>query len=133
MLKREQKQPPVLRITGHQLGHDAIDLAAGAYGVDRARIERMIEAGDLAIDDERPEPPAQRPRRADRPRCGAKTRTGAPCRAPGNGRGNRCKLHGGKSTGPRTPEGVERRAAALKERWRKWRLARGLPADGDAF
>ena len=30
-----------------------------------------------------------------------------PCRAPAMANG-RCRLHGGKSTGPRTPEGLER-------------------------
>lgn len=36
---------------------------------------------------------------ADVPRCGAKTRSGAPCKAPAMKNG-RCRLHGGKSTGP---------------------------------
>jgi len=40
------------------------------------------------------------------PRCGAKTRRGTPCQAPAMKNG-RCRLHGGKSTGPRTPEGIE--------------------------
>ncbi len=48
------------------------------------------------------------------PRCGAKTRAGSPCQAPAMKNG-RCYLHGGKSTGPRTPEGRARmRAAHLK-------------------
>ena len=39
------------------------------------------------------------------PRCGAKARTtGCPCRAPAMPNG-RCRMHGGKSTGPRTPKG----------------------------
>lgn len=40
-------------------------------------------------------------------KCGAKTRDGDPCKnwAMSNGR---CKMHGGKSTGARTPEGLER-------------------------
>ena len=39
------------------------------------------------------------------PRCGAKARTtGSPCRAPAMPNG-RCRMHGGKSTGPRTPDG----------------------------
>ena len=39
------------------------------------------------------------------PRCGAKVRaTGCACRAPAMANG-RCRCHGGKSTGPRTPEG----------------------------
>jgi hypothetical protein len=42
------------------------------------------------------------------PRCGAQSkRTGLPCRAAAMPNG-RCKVHGGKSTGPRTPEGLER-------------------------
>ena len=42
------------------------------------------------------------------PRCGAKRRRGGgTCRAPAMANG-RCQLHGGKSTGPRTPEGLER-------------------------
>ena len=36
------------------------------------------------------------------PRCGAKARTtGCPCQAPAMANG-RCRMHGGKSTGPRT-------------------------------
>jgi hypothetical protein len=47
-------------------------------------------------------------------RCGAKTRTGTPCRRPAMPNG-RCRLHGGLSTGPRTPEGRRRiRLALLK-------------------
>ena len=41
------------------------------------------------------------------PRCGARTRNGTPCRAPAMKNG-RCRLHGGKSTGPRTKEGIEK-------------------------
>ena len=41
------------------------------------------------------------------PRCGAKTRRGNACEAPAMPNG-RCRLHGGKSTGPRTAEGLER-------------------------
>lgn len=40
--------------------------------------------------------------------CGAKCkRTGLPCQGPAMANG-RCRMHGGKSTGPRTPEGKER-------------------------
>ena len=42
------------------------------------------------------------------PRCGARRKnTGQPCQAPAMLNG-RCDKHGGKSTGPRTPEGLER-------------------------
>jgi hypothetical protein len=41
------------------------------------------------------------------PRCGAKTRAGTPCRSAAMKNG-RCMMHGGMSTGPRTPEGLNR-------------------------
>lgn len=41
------------------------------------------------------------------PRCGAKTRAGTPCKCPAMPNG-RCRLHGGKSTGPKTKDGKER-------------------------
>jgi hypothetical protein len=50
------------------------------------------------------------------PRCGARSkRTGKPCQGAAMPNG-RCKLHGGKSTGPRTPEGLERSALASREK-----------------
>src|SRR4051794_22495215 len=45
------------------------------------------------------------------PRCGARTRAGTPCRSPAMGNG-RCRLHGGLSTGPTSPEGLARLARA---------------------
>lgn len=42
------------------------------------------------------------------PRCGAMTRAGTPCERPALQGRTRCALHGGKSTGPRTAEGLER-------------------------
>ena len=39
------------------------------------------------------------------PRCGARTRSGAHCRAAAMPNG-RCRMHGGPSTGPRTTEGL---------------------------
>ena len=53
------------------------------------------------------------------PRCGATTRRGTVCQAPAmrNARGihTRCRVHGGASTGPRTPAGIER---CRKARWK---------------
>jgi hypothetical protein len=54
------------------------------------------------------------------PRCGAHKRDGTPCRAPAmwsrrTGRYTRCRLHGGCSTGPRTPEGL---ALSKRARWK---------------
>lgn len=57
--------------------------------------------------------------------CGAKTRSGTPCRcfALANGR---CRLHGGVSTGPKTEEGMARTRAgyaAWRERQRAAKLS----------
>ena len=45
-------------------------------------------------------------------RCGAKTRRGTECQRPAHKRNGRCGLHGGRSTGARTPEGLRRISAA---------------------
>jgi len=39
-------------------------------------------------------------------RCGAKTRAGTPCKNPAIVAKQRCRMHGGRSTGAKTPEGV---------------------------
>ena len=54
-------------------------------------------------------------------RCLAKTRRGTPCQNPAIGGRTRCKLHGGRSTGPRTAEGKARVAAAHKKHGRRFR------------
>src|SRR5262245_50132797 len=67
-------------------------------------------------------------------RCGAKTRLGTPCQGPAM-RNGRCRMHGGASTGPKTPAGLEaiRRsrtihgyysAAAVRERQAARQLTR---------
>ena len=43
-------------------------------------------------------------------RCLAKTRRGTPCQKPAITGKGRCQLHGGRSTGPKTPEGLKRLA-----------------------
>jgi hypothetical protein len=48
------------------------------------------------------------------PRCGARRRDGGSCCGPAMSN-LRCRMHGGMSTGPRTPEGLER---ARKARWK---------------
>jgi hypothetical protein len=60
----------------------------------------------------------------DAPRCGAKTRKGMPCRAPAMANG-RCRLHGGRSIGPRTPEGLER---CRRANWKHGRYSKDSPA-----
>src|SRR5438874_13713175 len=63
----------------------------------------------------------RRPRRKDRPRCGAKTRAGRPCRMRVEFGKTRCRLHGGLSTGPKTEAGRARIAEAQRRRWRAYR------------
>jgi len=48
-------------------------------------------------------------------RCGARNRKGSSCQCPAMRGKKRCRLHGGKSTGPRTEAGLRRiRLANLK-------------------
>ena len=45
-------------------------------------------------------------------RCEALTRRGTLCQRPGTKQNGRCRLHGGRSTGPRTEDGVARLVAS---------------------
>lgn len=60
------------------------------------------------------------PRKA-RPACGAKTRADGRCQMRVEPGKRRCRLHGGKSTGPKTAEGKAAIAAATRARWAKAR------------
>lgn len=51
-----------------------------------------------------------------RVQCGAKRhRDGQPCQAKSEPGKRRCRFHGGRSTGPRTPEGKARALANLRQ------------------
>ena len=52
-------------------------------------------------------------------RCLAKTRRGTECQRPAITGAGRCRLHGGRSTGPRTEEGRARISAANTKHGRK--------------
>ena len=56
-------------------------------------------------------------------RCGAKNRRGTPCMCPAMPNG-RCRLHGGFSTGPKTPAGIERIRKAVTKHGRYTKNAR---------
>ena len=60
----------------------------------------------------------------DRPRCGAKTRSGSTCKHPVSPGKRRCRFHGGASTGPRTEEGKKRIAEGQKKRWEREKRSR---------
>ena len=71
-----------------------------------------------------PLPPPVKVPRGKRPRCGAKTRQGTPCRASCvwdevKGYRARCRMHGGLSTGPKTLAGRARISAAQRRRWQR--------------
>src|SRR3954462_8504455 len=59
------------------------------------------------------------------PRCGAKRRDGGACQSPAMANG-RCRMHCGKSTGPRTAEGLER---SRKARWKHGHYSRKARAE----
>jgi hypothetical protein len=60
------------------------------------------------------------------PRCGARSkRTGQSCQGAAMPNG-RCKLHGGKSTGPRTPEGLKR---SRRAKWKHGHYSREAKAE----
>ena len=63
--------------------------------------------------------------------CSAKSkRTGVQCKAPAIKGKTKCKTHGGKSTGPRTPEGKARIAAAHLVHGRETRCIRKERSEG---
>ena len=80
-------------------------------------------------------------------RCGAKTRQQTACQCPAMRNRRRCRLHGGKSTGPRTAAGLERsrraqwKHGAYSQEVRDWRALarrnresfRALEAQGKAL
>ncbi|HNO59221.1 MAG TPA: HGGxSTG domain-containing protein [Plasticicumulans sp.] len=70
-----------------------------------------------------------RKRKVNRPRCGARCRDGHACRAPVVLRvdgtlAKRCRMHGGLSTGARSPAGQARALAALQAGNARWRARR---------
>ena len=68
----------------------------------------------------------RRPRRKDRPLCGAKTRAGGTCMVRVEFGKARCRFHGGLSTGPSTEAGRARIAEAQRRRWRAYREKRQM-------
>lgn len=99
-------------------GHAARELARAHRGVVDAAHERVRIAQGRIAETRRALEALRGPSTST---CGARCRDGHACRAPGNGRGGRCKLHGGRSTGAKTDEGRARCRAAA---WRRWHPAR---------
>lgn len=104
--------PPAYRFTAPDRPH----LLAAMYAAQEAAFVAQVARLKARID------AAAAKRRVI---CGAKTRKGTPCRAKSEPGKRRCKFHGGKSTGARTPEGRQRLSEAAHRRWARWRAERG--------
>ena len=68
--------------------------------------------------------PMKRVPRSIRPRCGARTQKGTPCRCIVPYGKKRCKFHGGCSTGPKSEAGKARIAESNRRRAEAARAAR---------
>lgn len=77
------------------------------------RRQRAIDEGCVYVPD--------RPSYLRNLTCGARAQSGAPCRMTALFANGRCVWHGGKSTGPSTPEGKARARANLELGRRKRR------------
>ena len=105
--------------------YDPTIARAGGWGVSwQARVDAEVEALFAAMQARTRAREAQR-WAARRVVCGAKTRKGMPCQMKSEPGKARCKFHGGKSTGAKTPEGLARIAEVQRQRWAAWRAARG--------
>jgi len=62
-------------------------------------------------------------------RCLAKTRGGTPCQKPAIKGKGRCQLHGGRSTGPKTAEGLKRLAELNTVHGQRTKVACPLKSD----
>ena len=60
------------------------------------------------------------------PRCGARNRQGKPCQRPALRKKDRCALHGGRSTGPKTTAGIQ---AIRKAQWKDGSRSERLQAE----
>lgn len=63
-------------------------------------------------------------------KCGAMTRTGKPCKAPGKWRGGKCRVHGGLSSGAKTQAGKERARQAVIRRWARVKAEQAVRPSG---
>jgi hypothetical protein len=120
----------------------ALSAKAAAISADRTGVQRLVRAAirsawDAAIVAQAELDSALRRKpKGDRIRCGAHCRDGHACRATPvwlrgalTVRNGRCRMHGGLSTGPRTPEGKARVSeVARRTMLRRWRARRvGAP------
>jgi hypothetical protein len=98
----------------------------------RRLLDQVDRKADQAARYRRSQAIRARMRRAPKatwPKCGARCRDGHACKAPivwlpGDRPRDRCRLHGGLSTGP-TKAGKAKLSASMTERWAAWRRGEG--------
>jgi hypothetical protein len=86
-------------------------------------IERLYRSGDLTIQYHLFDLPPF-PQECVGLECGAKARSGNPCRIKELYRSGRCKFHGGLSTGPKTLEGKRKSALNTGKTYEELLLSR---------
>ena len=112
----ERRFPPLFPLVGAHANNNCHE---GTLGDDRKMNNEPLECEPMNN-----EPLEREPNAA--PRCGARSkRTAKPCQGAAMPNG-RCKLHGGKSTGPRTPEGLER---SRRANWKHGHFSREAKAE----
>lgn len=96
------------------------DLAQAKAAADKVRALEPAALTPADLDILRAEMRLLKAARAQRIRCGARTRRGTPCAARSEPGALRCRRHGGRSTGPRTPEGKARIGELARARMLAW-------------
>jgi hypothetical protein len=94
----------------------ARDLAQAKAAADKVWLLDPAALTAADIETLRSEILLHRAARKQRVRCGARTRRGTACAALSEPGRQRCRFHGGQSTGPRTPEGRRRVSEAARAR-----------------
>ena len=102
----EDRQPPFFATKGGSAARRRLQLASGFSRGPKGAGARIM--GFYM-------PLPYREMNTDKELCGARTRKGIPCIAPSMTNG-RCRMHGGLSTEPKTPEGRQRLAEAVRRR-----------------
>jgi len=115
---RRMSQPPLTSRRAKNAAHARLGRLTGQSGNDLRLAKHRALAREAMRADWRLLPSVEVLKRMRLPRvrkstCQATTRTGRPCRALALENG-RCRLHGGLSTGPKTPEGWERTRAGYQ-------------------
>jgi hypothetical protein len=124
-IKRDQCRPGSLSATNSAVIDAIVTEWADLTGIKYGEVESPMTSGSMpelndtyarAYDFGTPTPEFVPAPRAGADACGAKRhRDGQPCKARPEPGKARCRFHGGRSTGPRTPEGKSRAQQNLRQ------------------